>query len=94
MAEHITELKQQLVVGRKRDGRCCYDLQAKHELVDACFLPGVSVAKLTLARGTNANLLRTWMTNHQRQPLAGGSVRAPEPGWPMLGWLVRPRCQQ
>lgn len=75
MTEQISELKQRLVVGRKRDGRCCYDPQAKRELIEACFLPGVSVAKLALAHGINANLLRTWMTKHQRQSLAGGSVR-------------------
>jgi len=40
-------------------------------LIEACFLPGVSVAKLALACGINANLLRTWMTKHQRQLLAG-----------------------
>lgn len=73
MTEQITELKQRLVVGRKQDGRCCYDPQAKRELIEACFLPGVSVAKLALAHGINANLLRTWMTKHQRQSLAGGS---------------------
>jgi transposase len=73
MTEQITELKQRLVVGRKQDGRCCYDPQAKRELIEAGFLPGVSVAKLALARGINANLLRTWMTKHQRQLLAGDS---------------------
>jgi transposase len=73
MTEQITELKQRLVVGRKQDGRCCYDPQAKRELIEAGFLPGVSVAKLALAHGINANLLRTWMTKHQRQLLAGDS---------------------
>ena len=75
MTEQITELKQQLVVGRKRDGRCCYDPQAKRELIEAGLQPGVSVAKLALAHGINANLLRTWMTKHQRQSLAGGSLQ-------------------
>ena len=76
MIEQMTELKQRLVIGRKRDGRCCYDPQAKRELIEACFLPGVSVAKLALAHGINANLLRTWMTKHQRQSLPGVSVRS------------------
>jgi len=76
MTEQMTELKQRLVVGRKRDGRCCYDPQAKRELIEACFLPGVSVAKLALAHGINANLLRTSMTKHQRQSLPGVSVRS------------------
>ena len=71
MTEQISDLKQRLVVSRKQYGRCCYDPQAKRELIEACFLPGVSVAKLALACGINANLLRTWMTKHQRQLLAG-----------------------
>ena len=75
MTERISDLKQRLVVSRKQDGRCCYDPQAKRELIEACFLPGVSVAKLALAHGINANLLRTWMTKHQRQLLAGGLLR-------------------
>lgn len=73
MTEQITELKQRLVVGHRQDGRCCYDPQAKRELIEACFQPGVSVAKLALAHGINANLLRTWMTKHQGQLLAGDS---------------------
>lgn len=79
MTEHISDLKQRLVVSRKQDGRCCYDPQAKRELIEACFLPGVSVAKLALAHGINANLLRTWMTKHQRQLLAGGSLGLSSP---------------
>jgi transposase-like protein len=79
MTEQIAELKQRLVVGRKRDGRCCYDPQAKRELIEAGFLPGVSVAKLALAYGINANLLRTWMTKYKRQLLAGGSLRLSSP---------------
>lgn len=75
MTEQISDLKQRLVVSRKQDGRCCYDPQAKRELIEAGFQPGVSVAKLALAHGINANLLRTWMTKHQRQLLAGGSLR-------------------
>jgi len=73
MTEQITELKQRLVMSRKQDGRCCYDPQAKRELIEACLQPGVSVAKLALAHGINANLLRTWVTKHQRQLLAGDS---------------------
>ncbi len=76
MTEQISELKQRLVVGRRRDGRCCYDPQAKRELIEACLQPDVSVAKLALAHGVNANLLRTWIGKHQRQWLAGGSLPA------------------
>ena len=71
MTEQIIELKQRLVVGRKRDGRNCYDPQAKRELIEACLRPGVSVAKLALTHGVNANLLRNWVSKHQFQLSAG-----------------------
>ncbi len=88
MTEQITELKQRLVVGRKRDGRNCYDPEAKRELIEAGLQPGVSVAKLALTHGVNANLLRTWMTKHQRQLLSGssrqGSAPMPKPFIPVV----------
>ena len=74
MTEQTPELMQRLVVGHKRDGRCCYDRQAKRELIEASLQPGVSVAKLALTHGVNANLLRTWVTKHQRQLSGGGSL--------------------
>ncbi len=40
MTEKDTELSRCLVVGHERDGRCCYDRQAKRELVEACLQPG------------------------------------------------------
>ncbi len=33
MSEWTTELAGRLVIGRKRDGRCVYDAEAKRELV-------------------------------------------------------------
>jgi len=48
------------------DGRCRYDNDAKRELVDACLRPGVSVARMALQHGINANLLRTWIGKYQR----------------------------
>lgn len=62
MAEHASELLQRLVIGSKRDGRRRYDKQAKAELVQACLKPGVSVARMALDHGINANLLRKWIT--------------------------------
>ena len=88
MTEQIVELKQRLVVGRKRDGRNCYDPQAKRELIEACLRPGVSVAKLALTHEVNANLLRNWVTRHQRQLSAGGysltSAATPAPFIPVV----------
>ena len=67
MTEKHTELSKRLVVGHKRDGRSCYDKAAKQELIEACLQPGVSVARMALQHGINANLLRTWMTRYRRQ---------------------------
>ena len=76
MTEQISELKQRLVVGRKQDGRSCYDPQAKRELIEAGLQPGVSVAKLALAHGINANQLHKW---RRQFPVARTTVvvRAP-----------------
>ena len=62
MTEISAELKSRLVSGRKRDGRCAYDPVAKAELVQSCMQPGVSVARMALQCGINANLLRRWIT--------------------------------
>ena len=52
----------------------CYDRQAKRELIEASLQPGVSVAKLALMHGINANLLRKWIGKHLGQSFAGGLV--------------------
>jgi transposase len=67
MTENTTELSKRLVVGHKRDGRCCYDPEAKRELIEACLRPGVSVARMALQHGLNANMLRTWIARSQRK---------------------------
>lgn len=70
MSEISTELLSRLVTGRKRDGRCSYDPQAKAEIVQACLQPGVSVARIGLQCGINANLLRRWIGERQRVAVA------------------------
>ena len=67
MTERPSELSKRLVVGHKRDGRSCYDQEAKRELIEACLRPGVSIARRGLRHGINANLLRTWITRYRRQ---------------------------
>ena len=64
MTENDSELARPLVIGSKRDGRRRYDKQAKRELVQACLEPGVSVARMALEHGLNANLLRKWITQY------------------------------
>lgn len=76
MTERDTELSKRLVIGHKRDGRACYDKEAKRELIEACLRSGMSVARVALAHGINANLLRTWITRYQQQRELG--VRTPE----------------
>jgi transposase-like protein len=60
-----SEVLNGLVVGHKSDGRCRYDPQLKQELIRQCMLPGVSVARMAMQHGINANLLRTWITKAQ-----------------------------
>lgn len=78
MTEQEPELSRPLVVGHKRDGRSCYDRQAKRELIEASLKPGVSVAGMALRHGINANLLRTWIRRHQLEgdarETAGGAA--------------------
>jgi transposase len=64
MKEHNTRLSRPLIVGHGRDGRCLYDPEAKRELVQVCLQPGISVAKVALEHGINANLLRKWMERY------------------------------
>jgi transposase len=76
MTEHTTELVRPLVVGHKRDGRSCYDPEAKRQLIEACLRPEVSVARLAMQHGINANLLRTWITRYRKQHEMSGVLAA------------------
>jgi len=74
MPENETKLSRPLVVGRRRDGRKCYDAAVKRELVEACLRPGVSVARLALEHGMNAELLRKWMGRYRRESILETSI--------------------
>ncbi|KWA78763.1 hypothetical protein WK57_18125 [Burkholderia ubonensis] len=68
MTEHSNNLKSRLVTGFERDGRRRrFDPQAKLELVQACLQPGVSVARMALEHAVNANLLRKWIRDYERE---------------------------
>lgn len=58
MEEDEQKLRVRLV---GRDGRRRYDPASKDRLVSACLEPGVSVSRLALEHGVNANLLRKWI---------------------------------
>lgn len=60
----IEDDEQKLLVKRVfRNGRRRYDAASKERLVAACLEPGVSVSRLALEHGINANLLRKWIKN-------------------------------
>lgn len=77
MTEIAEDLVRRLVTGRKADGRCVYDPQAKAEVVQACLKPGVSVARIGMQCGVNANLLRRWIVERRE---VGGD----RPGSPLI----------
>src|SRR3954467_15669462 len=60
-----------------RNGRRRYEAASKERLVTACLEPGVSVSRLALEHGVNANLLRKWIKKRTRtQPLRPSSPPA------------------
>ncbi len=77
MTEISRELVSQLVVGRKQDGRCVYDPQVKAQIVQECRKPGVSVARVAMQCGVNANLLRRWIGEHAPVGAGAQAVVAP-----------------
>lgn len=93
MTEHMTELVRPLVVGHKRDGRSCYDPEAKRQLIEACLRPGISVARMAMQHGVNANLLRTWITRY-RQQHETGDLAVSQPAFiPVITTLPEPRAR-
>lgn len=76
------------VVGVLRNGRRRYDPASKQRLVEACLQPNVSLASLALQHGVNANLLRKWVAEHQRQQrngvMAGAIEHATEAFVPVI----------
>jgi transposase len=74
MEEDDQKLRVRLV---GRDGRRRYDPASKDRLVAACLEPGVSVSRLALDHGINANLLRKWIKHAKEgQPLPSSSASA------------------
>ena len=68
MADDDQKLRVRLV---GRNGRRRYEAASKERLVAACLEPGVSVSRLALEHGVNANLLRKWIkkdTTARSQP--------------------------
>src|SRR5476649_1538841 len=55
------------VVSDGRDGKRRFDKRDRKRLIEACLQPGVSVAGMALRAGVNANLLRRWICEHQKE---------------------------
>ncbi len=66
----ISEDEKASVTRVGRDGRRWYDPSWKARLVAASFERGVSVSRLALDHGINANLLRKWIKSFQESGLA------------------------
>lgn len=75
--DDVSETRLLRVLGAGRGGKREFDPASKAMLVEACLTPGVSISKLALENGVNANLLRTWIRK-QRQSKAP-SLLAPSP---------------
>lgn len=75
--QNNSEVLNGLVVGHKRDGRCRYDPEVKQELVRQCMQPGVSVARMAMQNGINANLLRLWIMKSQGRSVIREQSGAP-----------------
>jgi transposase-like protein len=67
MSEQEEGLQGRLVGGSKRDGRRKYDESAKRELIQECLKPGVSIERTAMDHGINPNLVRTWISQYQRE---------------------------
>ncbi|MFM0441848.1 transposase [Paraburkholderia strydomiana] len=61
MSDRDSELR---VIRQSSDGRRRYDENGKRALVEIALRSDVSVAKLALEHGINANLLRKWITKY------------------------------
>jgi transposase len=69
-----------LVIKAGAKGRRTYSKAGKRALARRCSEPGVSVARMALLHGVNANLLRRWVSKYGRPRtcLVGGSqAKAP-----------------
>lgn len=74
----MTEIVEQKLVVRRvfGNGRRQYDPASKARLVAECLVPGVSVSRVALAHGVNANLLRKWLKEAQGPGPGGGPSRS------------------
>lgn len=60
-----------------RGGKRAFDPASKARLLEACLTPGVSISKLALQNGINANLLRAWLRKYRK--LKAPALAGPAP---------------
>lgn len=82
-----TQSQSGLVRRVKSDGRRVYERQAKLAIVREAMTPGVSLAKVALRNGLNANLLRKWVVKH------GATAACIEPKASLLPVVVAPSAK-
>lgn len=66
MSEDAEQLVKGLVTKSGVNGRRSYSKPAKRALARRCTEPGVSLARMALLHGVNANLLRRWVEKYCR----------------------------
>jgi transposase len=64
MSEDAEELVKGLVTKTGVKGRRSYSKAGKRALARRCTEPGISVARMALLHGVNANLLRRWVVRY------------------------------
>ncbi|MBK0024039.1 transposase [Ochrobactrum sp. S46] len=76
--DDVSELRVLRVLRAGRGGKREFDPASKARLLEACLIRGVSISKLALENGINANPLRTWI-HKQRQSKAPALVAPSRP---------------
>jgi|SRR5579864_169304 len=73
MSDDAAQVIPGLVVRRGRMGRCTYSVEGKRALAQRALQPGVSIARLALTHGINANVLRKWVRRYGSSGVSCGS---------------------
>lgn len=71
---HVDTTQDKVIVGRRRRRR--HSDEFKADAVAACRHAGVSIAAVALSRGVNANLLRRWVADDERQRSSARDAQA------------------
>lgn len=71
----MNTISNEVTAGRRR--RRTHGAEFKARVVEACAVPGVSIAAVAMANGINANLARRWVLDGEKR---GGSALAKADG--------------